>query len=36
MRTLRPDTIFDKWQAFKKDEKGFLFYLKTSFRSQDI
>ena len=30
------ETIFDKWKPFKSDEKGFLFQLKSSFRSQDI
>ena len=28
--------LFALMKAIKNDEKGFLFYLKTSFRSQDI
>ena len=27
---------FGNWKPFKSDEKGFLFHLKSSFRSQDI
>ena len=30
------ETIFGNWKPFKDDEKGFLFHLKSSFRSQDI
>ena len=35
-RTLRSETIFDKWKPFKNDEKCFLFHLKSPFSSQDI
>ena len=27
---------FGNWRPFKNDEKGFLFHLKSSFRSQDV
>ena len=30
------ETIFGNWKAFKNDKKYFLFYFKSSFRSQDI
>ena len=35
-RTPRSETIFGNWKPFKNDGKCFLFYLKYSFRSQDI
>ena len=34
--TFTSETIFDNWKPFKNDGKGFLFYLKISFPSQDI
>ena len=33
---LRSETIFGIWKPFKKDEKCFLFHIKSSFGSQDI
>ena len=30
------ETIFDKWEPFKNDEKCFLLHLKRSFRFQVI
>ena len=35
-RTLRSEIIFSNWKSFKNDEKCFLFYLRGTFRSQDI
>ena len=32
-RTLRSETIFDNWKSFENDEKCFLFYFKSYFRS---
>ena len=34
--SLRSKVIFDYWKPFKNDEKCSLFYLESSFRSQDI
>ena len=43
IKNLKSDSTFQKklchllhWKPFKDDEKCFLFYLKSSFRSQDI
>ena len=35
-RTLRSETIFGSWKPFRSDEKCFLYYIKSSFCSQDI
>ena len=34
--TLRSEAIFGNWELFENDEKCFLYYLKCSFRSQNI
>ena len=33
---VKSKTVFGPWKHFKSDEKCFLFYLKSSFCSQDI